>query len=109
MQEGPPIDVQIPLVWLGTEDVPILSVNQFIGQVGWSGEVFLTFGQMTPPPLLGTPEQQAEQASQVAYVPVTPVARFSLTREYLVQVIDAMQQTLVNYDQARPAERGDGA
>lgn len=109
MQEGAPENVQIPLVWIGIEEVPILLVNQFMGQVGLSGEVLLSFGQAAPPPVLGTPEQQAEQVAQTAYVPVRSVARLGLTRDHLVQIIDALQQTLVNYDQSRPAERGGGA
>lgn len=107
MDEGFPQEVQLSLAWVGTEDMPIFHINQFLGQVGATGEVFLNFGQMTPPPLLGTPEQQAQQIQQIAFVPVKPIARLAITRDYLAQVILAMQQTLQNYDIAQQMERGD--
>ena len=50
---GGPIAVQ--LTWVGTEEIPVVFVNQMLGQVDDRGDIILSFGQMTPPALLGTP------------------------------------------------------
>lgn len=101
-----PQELNVPVAWVGTEELPVLYVNQFLGQIGvGADEVFLTIGQITPPPLIGTPEQQRAQASQIAYVPVNPVARLALTRPALENLIELLQQTLTNYDQTQ-AHRG---
>jgi hypothetical protein len=107
-------EVQLPIAWAGTEDVSIALVNQFLGQVGLQDEVILTFGQLTPPALLGTPEQQRQQAGDIPFVVVKPVARMGLTKAGLDQLIDVLQQTQRNYDQAqqqktqRTEEGGEG-
>ena len=46
MPERLPEEFQLPVVWVGTEEVPLLFANQVLGQVGQQGEVVLTFGQL---------------------------------------------------------------
>lgn len=94
-------EVQLPIVWAGSEDVSIALVNQFLGQVGLQDEVILSFGQLTPPALLGTPEQQQQQARDIPFLAVRPVARMGLTRAGLDQLIDVLQQTQRNYDEVQ--------
>jgi hypothetical protein len=106
--EGEPQGIQVPVVWIGVEENPVLYVNQFIGQVGRGEEFFLNIGQLTPPPLIGTPEQQQEQAKQIGYVPVKPVARLGLTRLGVEELIGVLQQTLANYEQAQKGQGGWG-
>ena len=56
--------VQVPVVFIGAEDTPLLYANQFV--IAHQGQEFiLSVGQVTPPLLLGTPEQQYEQAKQL--------------------------------------------
>ncbi len=93
--------VQLSVVWSGTEDVPIALVNQFLGQVGLQDEVILTFGQLTPPALLGTLEQQQEQVKEMPFLVVKPVARLGLTKTGLDQLVDVLQQTQRNYEEAQ--------
>ena len=105
--------IHIPIVWAGTEDVPIVFVNQILGQVGLQDEVVLSFGQMTPPPLLGEPEQQREQAEEIAFVSVKPVARVALTKAGLDDLIRVLQATRDNYQKveetkAKLTEEGGG-
>lgn len=97
--------IDIPLVWVGAEEAPILLVNQFLGQ-SEQEEIVLSIGQMTPPVLMGTREQIIEQARQVSYVPVRTVARLGLTRGRLQELMDVLQQTLANYDRAQQAREG---
>jgi hypothetical protein len=86
--------VTVPLTWVGVEEVPIVFVNQFMGQVDDRGDVILSLGQLTPPALIGTPEEQAKQAQRLAYVPVKPVARLNLSRPRVVEMIAVLNQVL---------------
>jgi hypothetical protein len=99
LTEQLPEGVPFPVAWEGVEDVPVLFVNQVLGQVGQQAEVVLTFGQLTPPAILG--ETQAERERQIGdwpRIPIKPVARFALTREGLEQLVTVLHQTLENHD-----------
>lgn len=99
----------IPLAWIGAEDLPVLFSNQFVGQVDPQDDAFfLTLGQTLPPALLGTPEERAEQLEQLAYVPVKPIARLTFTRRKLEELVAILQTNLDQHDQIRRMQRGDG-
>jgi hypothetical protein len=102
-----PEEVSLRLRWVGTEEVPIQFVNRFTGQPGELGEVVVILGQAALPPFLGTPEQQAEQARQVEYVPIKTIARIALTRtgaEQLATMLRTIAQALA---QEQQVTRGD--
>jgi hypothetical protein len=89
------------LRWVGAEELPILLINQFIGQVGQHNELVITLGQVSMPALLGSPEQQAEQARQIPQASVRALGRFALTREGLDELIRVLDLTRINYDKAQ--------
>lgn len=97
MDEGK-IERDIPLTWIGAEELPLLFVNRLIGQAG-EDHFVLTLGQSVPPALIGTPEQKAEQLEQIAYVPVKPIARLAFTRRTCQDLIAILQTVLEGYDQ----------
>ena len=89
--------VQVPVVFIGAEDTPLLYANQFV--IAHLGQEFiLSIGQVAPPLLLGTPEQQHEQAKQLSFVPIKTVARFAMTRERLDQLIKLLQDHVAQSD-----------
>ncbi len=89
--------IQLPTVWVGTDDLPVHFANAFIGVVA-PGEIFLNIGALVPPAIMGATEQDREaQVRSVAYVPVKPIARLGLTPERLDELITALQQTRENY------------
>jgi hypothetical protein len=94
---GQPEAVEIPIIWVGVEDAQILFANQFLGQVE-EQEVVLTFGQITPPVLLGPPERRRQQVERLGYIPVKTVARFGMTRARLEELIGVLQETARNFD-----------
>lgn len=100
--------LQVQLTWVGTEDVPIMFISHTIGQVDDRGDAILSFGQVTPPALLGTPDEVAEQVKRLAFVPVTPVARFSMSRPRLIELMQMIDQLLKNQEAARQAIRQAG-
>jgi hypothetical protein len=107
--EGSPDSIAVPIVWSGPEDVPILFTNAFVSQFDLTLDAFiLTFGQMTPPALIGaTPEELKEQAEQVTFVPVKPIARLSLTPRRMQEVIAALQANLDQLERASTMQPGD--
>lgn len=105
-EEIPSRDVLV--AWIGAEDLPVLFVNQFVGQVH-EDTFFLTAGQMIPPALVGTPEERAEQLEQIAYVPVKPVARLALTRADIQQLVSTLNANLDQHEEIRRSRGGEGA
>lgn len=102
------MEFQLPVSWIGAEDLPVLFANTFVGQVeAEQGVFFLTIGQIVPPALIGTPEEKVEQLEQISYVPIKPVARLALTRERLKYLIAILQTNLDQHDQILQARGGD--
>ncbi len=103
---GQPERIEVPIVWVGTDEVPVVLANNFFIQfvAPDQDEFVLTVGTIVPPALLGTPEQMAEQARQVSFVPVRAVARLGLTRQRVVELSQVLQTILDQYNRARKGE-----
>lgn len=97
-----PIDV--PLVWVGVDELPVHASNQLVAQIAAREEIILSFGHVSPPVILGDPEMRRTQLSQMPYVPITPLARFSLTREKLQEFVDVLAAHVRSYDETFPAK-----
>lgn len=95
--------IALPLAWVEGEE-PVVFANQFLFQLVGPSEFLLNVGQAVPPPLLGPPEEQRRQASQISFVPVRTIARLSLTRERVEELINVLQGVLSRID----ADEGDG-
>lgn len=86
-----PDSIEVPIVWVGVEQLPVVFANQFVVQVD-RGEVFLTIGQMVPPPIIGaTEEERRAQAENIEHVQVKPVARLVLTPSRLHELAAALE------------------
>jgi hypothetical protein len=109
MSEGPlgglPEELQLPVVWVGTEQTPVQFANQVLAQIGQQGELVLTFGQLIPPAFLGTPDQIVAQAQRMDHIPTQTVARLVITRAGLDQLIEVLRQTVENYERAQDTLR----
>jgi hypothetical protein len=97
-------EIQVPIVWVGVEEVPTQTSNQFLGQFTGPDEFILTFGHLVPPALLGTPEERLEQARQLSYIPIRVISRVGLTRSRVEELVGVLQETLRNFD--RREQRG---
>jgi hypothetical protein len=88
--------LEIPVIWVGAEDAPVTASNQFVSS--FEPEQFvLTFGNATPPIIVGTDEQKQEQLKRLGYVPIRTLARFSLTPHRLEELIAILAENLENY------------
>jgi hypothetical protein len=91
--------LDIPLAWIGVEELPMLGVNQMIAQHIGREEFILIFGQVAPPVILGqTEEQRREQLRMVTFAAVKPVARVSMTRARVVELIRILHSQLEAHD-----------
>jgi hypothetical protein len=96
--------VEVPMLWVGVDEMSVLTSNQLIGQIDQDG-IYLTFGMATPPLIMApTPEEMRAQVERVGYVPVKPIARIAVSRRHLGELIKVLKQTAENFD--RQAELG---
>jgi hypothetical protein len=80
MASDPQQPIELPVSWVGGDELPVLFANQFLVQTQGPHEFVVTVGQLVGPPLMGSPEEQAEQAAEISFVPVRTLARLSMTR-----------------------------
>jgi len=77
--------------------------NQILFQVVGHDEYVLTLGHAVPPPILGTPQERAEQVQRVSFVPVKTLGRFSFTRARVEELVGVLQTILVSGEPPEPA------
>lgn len=100
--------VGIPLVWVGIEDVPIMFANALMCQFDNDLSTFIfSAGQVTPPPLSGTPAELAEQVSNLEFLQVKPIARLSLSRDRVRELVAVLEASLDQCDRASRLRPGD--
>jgi hypothetical protein len=106
--EDQPEGIQVPVVWAGIEDAPIAFTNTFLCQFDLDQATFLlTFGQLTPPAFAGTPEEVAEQAENIEFVQIKPIARLSLSEARFRELIAVLQANVDQLERARTMRPGD--
>jgi hypothetical protein len=101
MPAEPPQQIDIPLAWVGYDEVPIVYANQFLIQFQPDQGFVMGVGQATAPPLIGPPEQVAEQVAEIEFVPVRTLTRVAFTESKLRELIAALEANLRNFDQIR--------
>ncbi len=90
----PPASRQVPLIWtLQSDAAPIVYVNQVMSQFHEDGFV-VSFGQVMPPALMGTPEQVAQQAARIDFVESRTVARIALTARGMEEMVRLLSTNL---------------
>jgi hypothetical protein len=97
--------VALSLVYVGAEETPAVLCNHVHSQYH-QDVLVVTFGQVLPPILIGTEQEQIDQAKQLSYVPVNVLARLGFTPDRLREVIDALQRNLDAYEAQRNTESG---
>lgn len=92
--------ILLPVVWVDPESVDITFVNQVLVQ-RQGEEWILTFGQQTPPILLGSPEENLERAKEIQYIPVRVAYRLGMTTDRLREFSELIRRVLEKYDAAK--------
>lgn len=79
-----PTPLAISVIWPDVDDLPVFRANNFVIQVttgpqGTPEDVVLTIGHVSPPFVLGTPDEQQAAAAAIGAVPAKAVARISMS------------------------------
>ena len=86
---------QVTVKWPDASLLPLVSlVNVFTLQATQDG-VIVTLGEVAPPMLTGTPEEQQEALRQVEALEARPVFRFVLTPARVQELMAALGQAWV--------------
>ena len=99
-----PESLKLPLVWMDSDAPAVLYANQFALQRS-GGDLFLAVGQLVPPLLLGSQEEQRDQLKQLSFVPVRIVGRYLVTLGEMRELADLLKRHLERF----PAEGDDQA
>jgi hypothetical protein len=101
------------LSWDQAQDLRPQFANQFVTQVGGKvggsnlpEGIFLTFGVVAPPIIVGDHKEQFERLKGV--VEVQPVVKLLLTREHLGELLQLLETAARQFDEAATAEPLDG-
>ncbi len=88
---------ELPLVWVGLGDQPVVSATKFLIQMVAPDEIVFTVGQVTPPVVVGeTPE---EQLRSVPFIEVRVLGKYGLTALRMKELINLLQMALEGHDQ----------
>jgi hypothetical protein len=103
---GEPPAVQFSLIWPGVDELEVRAINQHLVQIGQDAggfpeELIVTLGHLTPPVLLGTPDEQRATLSALGVVAVHPVVRVSLTRARALELIGSLTMAMRQWDAAQ--------
>jgi hypothetical protein len=90
--------VQVPVAWVGVDDLPVLAVNQILLQNTSPEEFLLIFGQLAPPILLGSDDEKREQLRMLNFAPVRPVVRLALTRQRIDELRNLLDRHLKQFE-----------
>lgn len=86
----------------GIDDLPIHFANTFLIQKSPDvDEWIITFGHLSPPVLLGTEQEQREQAQRIKEVPAKMIARFGLSQKRLEELISVFDGYLRSYKEGK--------
>jgi hypothetical protein len=100
----------LPVMWGGADDLPVYAANQFVvqlGPVGHPGEITLTVGYAVSPIITGEdPAEVRKQLEAIKGVEVRVLARYSLTRRRLGELVGILQTAVRQHDEQLAAAGG---
>ncbi|MEX2529847.1 MAG: hypothetical protein WD960_03660 [Gemmatimonadota bacterium] len=92
-------EISLKASWVGFEETTVVSANQFVSQFMEDGLFILSFGMVTPPFLLGSAEEQKQQALEMGFVPVETLSRLAITPARIRELIQVLEQNLAKFEQ----------
>lgn len=95
---------EVSVVWPGVDEVPVQPANQFLGQIlrlntGAPDEFLLVVGHISPPVVLGSPEEQQAMARALGAVGVKTLARVTMTIGRARELRDLLDRQLKSIDE----------
>jgi hypothetical protein len=102
MSEEP---IELRLVVTGADDCPILLSNIAIVQ-NEHNEFILTFGQYSPPIVIGSEEERRRRLASMSALPVNVIARIGMTPDRMAEFIDALQKNYGRWRDRQSQQQG---
>lgn len=99
MPEPSPSNRDIPLSWVGYDELPIAYANQFLVQNQPDGSFLFSVGQVSPPALVGDPANMAAQLEDLEFVAIRPLLRAVLTEATMRELLAVLEASLRKADQ----------
>lgn len=97
----------VPLVWIDRDAERILFANQILAQ-HLGDEFIISFGQVSPPAILGDETERTEGLERIELVPVKTVARIGVPAQRMREFVAVMRQNLDLYERKANGEDHDG-
>lgn len=85
-----PITLRLPIEWFIPPDIKSVYATNLLIQRG-DHEFFISLFELRPPIVIGTPEQQREQAAQLHTARAECVARIIVGRDRLPEFVQVLQ------------------
>jgi hypothetical protein len=78
----------------------LLVANYLLSQARpQDGMLYITFGQATPPPLVGSPDEVREQVDALESLEIKPLVRLAITPDTVREFIRVLRGNLEKYEQ----------
>ncbi len=95
----------MPTIWPKADEMPVLVANAIVSQLtpgpdGVPEECVVSLGYAPPPIVLGSEEERAEALRALGAVSVITHVRVSLNRSRLQEIINVLQRSAAQWDQA---------
>lgn len=103
--ENAPTSVQLAIDFQFPEGLVGRYANHAVVQLG-EHDCHISFFEIQPPLILGTPEQMQEQVKSLKTVPAKCIARIVLAKELVPSIIKAMQESWDKDRAARQTSNG---
>ena len=96
LERDPEKAIRFKLRWVGLDNLPVLSANQYELATQPDGYGFvLSIGHATPPVLYSeSPDDHAQEAAGIEFLPIQPVVRLGLTDAALLALRQEIDLTL---------------
>ncbi len=86
--------VNLRISWTDNDNLLFTWANQFIVQPAGANEILISLGQVHPPLVIGSAEEQQEQLRKLTTVDCKVVSRVSVSLESARQLLTVLQTTL---------------
>jgi len=92
-----PESMRVPVSFEVPDDIVSRYATNFVAQ-HTENEFILTFYEVHPPILLGSPDENKAQLEALGPIPATCVARIILSPHGMRQLVDVLQRNLADFD-----------
>lgn len=99
-EEAPQERLELPIEWYIPNDMVSQYATNMLVQTN-PHEFIISFFQLYPPPVLGSPEEQQAKLAAMTSVRATCISRVVVAAERMPEFVKVLQETLARYSSTR--------